>query len=146
MTLLLLLHAAATLFMFGVICVMQIVHYPLFSLVGSRGFAFYQESHMRLITWVVGPAMLLELITALALVWYQPLGLTLWQVWTGFALLAIIWCSTMLVQGPTHQELRSGFDEDLHRRLVRTNWIRTVAWGGRSILVLAMICTAAPHM
>ncbi len=101
---------------------------------------------MRLITWVVGPAMLLELITALALVWYQPLGLTLWQVWTGFALLAIIWCSTMLVQGPTHQELRSGFDEDLHRRLVRTNWIRTVAWGGRSILVLAMICTAAPHM
>jgi hypothetical protein len=34
--------------------------------------------------------------------------------------------------------LQKGFHETVHRRLVRTNWVRTVAWSLRGLLVLWM--------
>ncbi|MEO1480367.1 MAG: hypothetical protein AAFV01_17515, partial [Bacteroidota bacterium] len=66
---LLLLHLLATLTMFGAIWIVQVVHYPLFSGVGVERWAAYEAAHQTRITWVVGPAMLLELGTAVALVW-----------------------------------------------------------------------------
>ena len=136
---LLLIHVAATLTMFGVILVVQLVHYPLFAQVGAASFSDYQTAHMTRITWIVGPAMLLELATAAALAWWQPLGLPGWQVWTGLGLVAFIWVTTGLVHVPLHQNLLDGFDADTHRMLVRTNWIRTLAWGLRTGLVLWML-------
>jgi hypothetical protein len=139
---LLLVHAAATLTMFGVILVVQLVHYPLFQYVGAEGYDTYQAEHMRRISWIVGPAMMLELGTALWLV-VDPGGVAAWQAWTGLGLVALIWGTTGWVHVPLHARLTNGFDTALHRRLVRTNWIRTGAWGLRAILVLAMLRTAA---
>lgn len=42
---LLITHAAATLWMTGLIWFVQVVHYPLFALVGSTGFAAYESAH-----------------------------------------------------------------------------------------------------
>lgn len=140
---LLLIHVAATLFMFGVIVAMQIVHYPLFSLVGQNGFVLYQQSHMRLVTIVVVPPMLTELVTAVMLLWWAPPAVSGWQVGIGLVLVALIWASTALVQAPIHQRLTRGFRERLHQRLVQTNWLRTIAWAARSVLVLAMLYAVA---
>lgn len=63
-----LLHLAACLFMVGVIWVVQVVHYPLFSRVGAAGFMDYAQQHQRLMTWIVGPALLLEAGAAVGLV------------------------------------------------------------------------------
>lgn len=139
---LLLAHAAATLVMFGVILVVQIVHYPLFARVGAGGYAAYQAAHTRLITYVVFPPMVVELLTAVALVAWRPFGLPAWLVWAGLALVGVIWLSTALLQVPAHQTLGAGFDAAAHRRLVATNWIRTVAWAARSALVVAMLARA----
>ena len=46
-------HAAATLFMAGVIWFVQVVHYPLLDGVGTDGSAAYQKRHSRLTTWAV---------------------------------------------------------------------------------------------
>ena len=64
----LLVHAAATLFMTGLIWFVQVVHYPLLANVGADGFAAYAQRHSSLTTWVAGPAMLIELGAAMALV------------------------------------------------------------------------------
>ncbi len=136
---LLLTHAAATLVMFGVILIVQVVHYPLFSKVGEDGFAAYQTAHMRQITYIVFPTMTIELLTALALVFWQPAMMPTWQVWLGLALVGVIWLSTAFLQVPLHDALRTGFDAAAHRRLVRTNWLRTLTWAARSVLVLAML-------
>jgi hypothetical protein len=56
----LLANLAATLFMVGVIWFVQVVHYPLFSRVGSEKFSLYPKAHSRLTTYVVGPPMLVE--------------------------------------------------------------------------------------
>ena len=65
---LLLCHAAATLFMVGLIWFVQRVHYPLLSGVGSREFATYEQAHVGRTFPVVGPPMVLEAATAAALV------------------------------------------------------------------------------
>jgi hypothetical protein len=80
--------------------------------------------------------MLLEAATAMLLFWIRPIGVSTWQLSVGLALLAIIWLSTALVQVPCHGLLEKGFDAAIHRRLVTTNWTRTVAWSLRGLLAL----------
>ncbi|HMB91475.1 MAG TPA: hypothetical protein VKP65_11550, partial [Rhodothermales bacterium] len=95
--------------------------------------------HMRRITYVIAVPMLVELSTTIALAWWQPASIPGWQIWTGLALLALIWISTGLLQVPLHNTLLRGFDVTAHQRLVATNWIRTLAWSARGLLVLAML-------
>ena len=135
---LLLTHLAATLFMVGLIWFVQIVHYPLFSRVGEEKFSLYSEAHSRLTGYVVGPPMLLEAGTALLLAFRRPEGVPLYLVLAGLALVAAIWLSTALLQVPRHTTLGSGFDGSAWNGLVRTNWLRTLAWSARGIVVLWM--------
>ena len=134
--LLFLVNLGATLFMFGVITLVQVVHYPLFARVGAQAFAAYEASHTRLITFVVFPPMVLELLTGIALVWLRPAFLSPWVAWVGLALIGLIWLSTAFLQVPLHGQLAGGFVAAAHDRLVATNWIRTVAWAARSALLL----------
>jgi hypothetical protein len=136
---LVLAHAAATLIMLGVIWIVQLVHYPLFARVGAETFSTYQAEHMTRITWIVFPAMTVELVTAVALLWWAPAGLPAWLVWTGLGLVALIWGSTGVLQVPLHRTLTDGFDAAAHQRLVATNWIRTAAWTARGGLVIWML-------
>ena len=132
-------HAAATWLMLGVILIVQRVHYPLFSYVRTADYAAFQAAHMRRITWIVGPAMTVELATAGWIVWAPPPGLPSWMGWAGLALVLAIWGTTGLVQVPLHARLTDGFDAAAHRRLVATNWLRTVAWALRAGLALWML-------
>lgn len=61
--------------MTGLIRFVQIVHYPLFTKIGSRGFAQYAESHRHLTSLVVVPLMLLELLSAFLLPFYMGAAL-----------------------------------------------------------------------
>jgi len=133
-----LLHLATTLFMLGVIWFVQVVHYPLFAQVGPAEFPAYEKTHAQLTAWVVGPPMLLELSTALLLLWFRLAGISKLQCAIGLGLLAIIWLSTLFLQVPCHALLSNGFDPAVQRRLVLTNWIRTIAWSLRGLLILWM--------
>lgn len=135
----LLAHFAATLFMTGVIWFVQVVHYPLFSRVGGDRYVAYAASHGRLTTWVVMPPMLVELLSGALLFWRRPDGVGLFPIGIGFALILVIWLSTLLLQVPQHTALGAGFDDAAHRTLVLTNWLRTAAWTLRSLLVLWMV-------
>ena len=136
---LLLIHIAATLTMLGIIWVIQIVHYPLFAQVGEEHFQAYEQAHTRLITFVVFPPMVIELVTGIMLVLNRPIGVSGWVPIAGLLLLIVIWLSTAFLQVPMHNILSSGFDAEAHRRLVQTNWIRTVCWTIRSFLVVWMV-------
>lgn len=129
-------HLAATLFLVGLIWVVQVVHYPLFANVGADHFGDYGRRHARLITWVVAPTMLTEGVTAGLLFAVRPPGLSVPVLVVAAGLLVVVWGSTWLVQIPCHDRLGRGFDPATHRRLVRTNWVRTAAWTLRGLLVL----------
>ena len=138
-----LVHAASTLFMVGVIAVIQVVHYPLFARVGAASFPPYAAEHGWRITWVVAGPMLVELVTAIWLV-FRPLppGVPSWMAWAGLAAVGGLWLSTFLLQVPQHEVLRVGFDSEAHRRLVLSNWLRTVLWSLRGVWVLYLLARA----
>ena len=133
-----LIHLLSTVFMAGVIVFVQVVHYPLMAEVGRGGFVTYEALHTRRTGWVVAPPMVLEVGSALWLVLLAPTPE--YRVWAygGLALLALIWGSTALLQIPAHRRLSTGFDAAVHRRLVGTNWVRTVAWILRVPLAVAL--------
>jgi hypothetical protein len=131
-----LIHLAATLFLVGLIWVVQVVHYPLFARVGADQFHDYWRGHTRLITWLVAPSMGAEVVTGVLLFVVRPPGLSLPVLVVGFGLVAVNWLSTWRVQIPLHERLGRRFDAITLRRLVRTNWVRTAAWTLRGLLVL----------
>ena len=132
---LLVVHAAATFFMAGVIWIVQVVHYPLFSYADRATYPAFAEAHARLITFVVGPAMLAELATAVLLLADRPAAFPLRWALAGLALIGVIWISTAFLQVPMHGQLGQGYDARAHGWLVATNWIRTAAWTARSLLL-----------
>lgn len=142
----LVVHAAATWTMTGLIWFVQLVHYPLMARVGREGWTEYERAHQARTTWIVAPVMLLELSTAVvALVLAHsgtgPAGSStaLPALWTAACLLGVVWASTFLIQVPRHNRLTHEFSDRVHASLVRTNWVRTAAWSGRAVLVAAVL-------
>ncbi len=129
--------------MIGIIWFVQVVHYPLFSRVGVDGYPAYQAAHSRLTTFVVAPPMLLELGTGIWLALRPPSYFPPALAWAGLALIGTIWLSTFLLQVPMHGRLERGFDAAAHRRLVLGNWLRTVAWTARGVIVLVVLARVA---
>ena len=136
---LLLLHAAATLYLVGLIWFVQLVHYPLMAKVGCDGYAAYQRLHEWKTTWAVAPAMLIELGCAVYLALRTPESIAPMLAWVGLALVVLLWLSTALLQVPCHKTLGKGFDEPAHRKPVATNWLRTAMWSARGVIALVML-------
>ncbi len=111
------MHLAATAAMFGLIWFVQVVHYPLFGSVGSDGFVAYETAHRRRTSFVVGPLMAAEGLTAVWLVADPPNGVGLALPAAGLVLLGVIHASTVWLQVPRHAELSSGYDDAIVRRL-----------------------------
>ena len=134
-TVVFLVNLLATWYMVGLIWMVQVVHYKMFDRVGADQFARYESDHSRLITPIVGVPMLFEISTAVALLAVSPSGFPRWAAWAGLAMLIAIWLSTALIQVPCHNELMKGFDHVTYQRLVNTNWIRTLLWTARGLLL-----------
>jgi hypothetical protein len=129
--------------MIGIIWFVQVVHYPLLSRVGADGYPAYQAAHSRLTTFVVAPPMLLELGTGVWLALRPPPFFPPALAWTGLALIAVVWISTIFLQVPMHRRLERGFDAAAHRRLVLGNFVRTAAWTARGVIVLVVLARIA---
>ena len=127
MNLLLVLQVFACFSLTGLIWLIQLVHYPSFAHVAKDRFADFAKFHAKRISFIVVPLMLLDLITALLLV--PEYG------WLNVSLVVMIWASTALWSVPCHQYLQSrGKDDNYIKKLVLTNWPRTVIWSVRSLL------------
>lgn len=116
----------------GLIWTIQLVHYPSFAFVEAQQFPSFHAFHSERITWIVAPLMLAEVALALWGVsqWPEVKGL-----WMGLVLVAIIWLSTMLLQIPLHHRLGLSQDLGLVEKLVMGNWIRTLAWSLKTVLL-----------
>ena len=128
-------HGASCFALFGVIWIVQLVHYPAFSWVRQREFAAFARFHADGITPVVLPLMLAEAATAAALYWRARQTAdspTAWHVWN-VASIALVWGATFALSVPCHERLSArGWHAATHARLVRTNWLRTAVWTARA--------------
>lgn len=136
---LLLAQALATWALVGLIWTIQWVHYPLLAGFDRARFSELHAAHTRRIGAIVAPLMLIEAATAVAA------AALVGDAWSalGLVLLLVVWGVTAGVSMPCHRRLSSGFDEGVHRRLVSSNWIRTLAWSARGVLVAVPLVPVA---
>ena len=116
--------------MFGVIWVIQLVHYPSFLYVSEDRFKEFERFHMFRISLVVVPLMILELLTAVLLQF--KMGSQTITIQT--SLILFIWVYTLLVSSRVHGELTKGYDDKLIKKLTNSNWPRTIAWSLKLII------------
>lgn len=119
----------------GIIWLVQVAIYPQFLNVGVAEFSRYHFRHMLGIALIIVPLMFLEMGLACLAVWQfrqsSIAGLTL-----AAALMTVgVWLSTVFIQAPLHLALERKRSESTIRKLTRTNWIRTVLWSVRLVLL-----------
>jgi hypothetical protein len=128
------LHLAVTWMLVGLIWVVQMVIYPQFKRVGQAEFVAFHFGHCWRIGLVVTPLIAMECLTAAGLWWMGQRG-------EGFvfslALIPVVWLSTGLIQAPLHLRLMRGYDLVLIQRVTWTNWLRTLVWTLRGLVLLA---------
>lgn len=131
---LLLLNLAVATYLTGLIWTVQLVHYPGFAYVAPEKFGAFHQHHTRTMSWVVLAPMVLELGLAGWLAGAAPeLGAARWGQ---LAVVVLIWASTFLISVPFHNRLGThGYDYVAIDGLVRTNWLRTLAWTARTGLL-----------
>lgn len=131
--LLLLLNFALATYLTGLIWTVQLVHYPGFAYVAPDKFVAFHRAHSARMGWVVMAPMVVELGLAAWLAWQ---GRTLGgAVWWSLVLVVFIWAATFFVSVPFHNRLAQGFDYIAVDGLMRTNWLRTLAWTARCALL-----------
>jgi hypothetical protein len=119
----------------GLIITIQFVHYPLWKYVSNDKIQLFEKTHQKLITPLVSILMILEGFTAFYLL---KSSAPVYVV--NFALLCGIWLSTFLLQVPMHKKILEGQDvEESIKKLIKTNYIRTVLWISRALLLTFFI-------
>ena len=135
------LQLVSTLAMTGLILLVQFVHYPLFDRVAEDRFIRFETDHSNWITFIVFPLMTVELGTAIWLAIGRSGSPDRWIWYAGLALVGLLWLSTAVLSVPEHNRLMNGFDAAAHRRLVVTNWPRTLMWSLRTGLLVYVFLT-----
>ncbi len=107
------------------IWIIQILHYPSFRFVRTEEFPVFSRFHANRISFIVVPLMILEL--GLALINPRPV----------IAILVTgVWLCTFLLQVPCQNKLSVSHDTRIVDRLISTNWIRTVLWTIKLIILV----------
>ena len=133
------LNAVSSLVMVGLIWFVQIVHYPLLSFFGPDISTSVADEHQRRTGFVVAAPMAIEGLTTLALLIDRPEGVWVGWPWIGAVVLAIVLASTVFLSVPLHARMSRGHDDRTGRRLVLTNWPRTVGWTARGVIGAVMV-------
>lgn len=131
---LLILHFCSCFAMTGLIWLVQLVHYPSFLYIDKNQFKKFENFHARSITFIVFPLMLCELVTAFFL--------TIDPLYKMINIIGVItlWLLTLIISMPRHHKLsRDGYDPNIIRSLVLTNWPRTIIWSLRSLLFIYIL-------
>jgi len=138
-SLILSLHCASTLALLGLIWFVQVVHYPLFSSVGRESFVEYERLHQVRTTSVVAPLMAIEALSASLILFSDQTSADRTLAGFGWSLVLLIWLSTAFLQVPLHRRLAAGYDSQTAARLVKSNWVRTIAWTLRGFIALLLL-------
>lgn len=128
------IHIATTLFMCGLCWFVQVVHYPLFLSIRGEDFPAYEKKNF-VTAYLTVPVMTVEMLTGLYLVYQNPELL----YWLNTALLIAIALSTAFLQVPYHLRLMRETDRQLIKKLIATNWIRTISWTIRMVLLCLLL-------
>ena len=122
-------------YLIGLIWTIQLVHYPSFHYIDRDQFAHFSRFHQKKITFIVAPAMVVELLLSIVL----TLKYGRWENYLLLILLILIWLITFFMMVPMHQKLVNKKDTVIISKLIRWNWSRTILWSFRGVILLFLL-------
>jgi len=132
------IHLVSTSFMVGVIWIVQLVHYPTFLFIDEQKSNDFQKFHMSRISYIVMPAMTTELFSGIYIFIYSNMAIDSNLFLLALTILIINWIITALVFVKMHNKLLINYKIEIISLLVKWNWLRTLLWSVRLILLLRM--------
>ncbi len=127
----------STIALFGLIWVIQLVHYPAFAFVSASNGGAFSAFHSNSISLIVAPLMLAELASAFWLI--SESGVSNPLSWLNLVTILALWFITFFVFVPLHAQLSVTFSPELIQSLVQKNWWRTILWTMRVPLLFWML-------
>jgi hypothetical protein len=126
----------------GIMLVLQLQHFSLYTRVGRDSFTAYIEANNKAAIFPAIVCALALTILSVLLLFVRPAFWSLPDAVAAIALNLANLISTAVWQGKIHGKLAAqGYDEALVRQLIQTNWIRTIALLIQSFLALAALAT-----
>jgi hypothetical protein len=118
----------------------QLQHFALYPHLNPNGFADYMTQNNKFAFLPAVVPGFINLLLSVMLIWLKPAYLSDWNVYLFIALNVIVTVSTFIWQRSLHVELaETGFDAAKIQLLLRTNWIRTIAYSIQGITILLLL-------
>ena len=124
----------------GAMTTLQLQHYAIYPHVGSANFVAYIRANNRAaLVPVILPALSL-LIVSLVLVFVRPPFMHASESFAALALNIAQLASTAIWQRRLQAEMAvTGYDDAKVRLLIRTNWVRTIAFLAQALLAATIV-------
>jgi hypothetical protein len=126
-------HAFCCFFMTGLIWLIQILHYPTYQYIDPVKFLDFQRFHTATITFIVAPIMVIELFSGVFILFNEKFS---FFGSLNFLGLILILLATAFLSVPAHNKLSIEFNLETVQFLIQSNWVRTIFWSLRSVLIL----------
>lgn len=126
------LHSLVDFGMCVVLWLVQLVIYPSFLRIEDSRLIAWHKTYTFRVSFVIMPLMLAQLTLAVS----AALAASgQWLDWLVIGLVLLCWMLTFFVSVPLHRKIDEGDPtQAFRRRLIRTNWPRTVLWTAIFIL------------
>ena len=132
------LHEIHSLVDFGmcvVLWLVQLVIYPSFLKIEASQLVAWHKAYTFRVSFVIMPLMLAQLALS---IWTISMGAHL-REWIAFVFVLVCWGLTFFVSVPLHRKIDQGdLSEATRRKLIQTNWPRTILWSQIFIIGLVL--------
>lgn len=140
---LLLVHAAMTLMLCGVVWFVQLTIIPVLVRDTEQSWPQHAQLYRRVFRALFWPLLIVEAGSGIGVALLQPAGIPSWLHELNLSLLLCAWVTVPVMRygvghGPVTRYNPVGF-----RKYARLNWIRVFVWSARSVIVLVMLHLAA---
>ena len=117
------LNNFSNIYLIAISIIVQFIIYPSFKGYNKDKFTIFHSSYTRKMFLIVGPIMTLELLCCIYLIYID-----ITKILSLGLILLFIWFFTFFMIVPIHNKLNIKFDSTEHKRLLRLNAFRTLAW------------------
>jgi len=120
----------SNIYLIAISVMVQLIIYPSFKNYDNSNFRSFHSSYTKKMFFIVGPIMIIELLSTLYLIIKNTFLFP-------STIVALIWLTTFFLIVPVHNSLNSAFSIRTHKKLLRLNIVRTSFW----VLKLLIIST-----
>ena len=127
------LNVLFNVYLIAISIIIQFIVYPSFNKI-LESFPEYHCSYKKKIFWIVGPVMILEILTSLLMI------LNEFDIYIIPGLIVLLlWMLTFIYIVPLHNQLSKQFQANKHIKLLKLNFVRTILWALKFFVLIIIL-------